>query len=316
MTAGPPRVTIVTQTRIRPGHEAGFAAWQERIGGAIGQAPGFIEQSVMPPSPPVQVDWVILQRFESSATALAWLHSGQRLQLLQDAQEMLLGNDDVHLLADGDAGVMPSPVSAIISTRVRPGREGAYRRWEHRIAAAQARAPGFQGYRFQPPIPGVQADWLAILRFDTDANLQAWLASPERQKLLKEAEDFTEAVQLRLAHSGFDQWFQPGARAKMPPAWRQNMLVVSMLYPVVFLFGRWVDAPLLAGKLGIPFWLALFVGNVVSVTILNYLVPWISRRFAWWLGAPNRAADPLNLAGVAAVGAIYAVCMAVFATLF
>lgn len=220
MTAGPPRVTIVTQTRVRPGHEAGFAAWQGRIGGAIGQAPGFIEQSVMPPSPPVQVDWVILQRFESSATALAWLHSPQRLPLLQDAQEMLLGYDDIHLLADGDAGVMPSPVSAIIATGVRPG-EGAYRRWEHRIAAAQARAPGFQGYRFQPPIPGVQADWLALC-----------------------------------------------------------------------------------------------VGNVVSVTILNCLVPWISRRLGWWLGAPNRAADPLNLAGVAAVSAICARCMAVFATLF
>ena len=76
----------------------------------------------------------------------------------------------------------------MISTRIKPGQEAAYRQWEQRIAAAQARAPGFQGYRLEPPIPGVQDHWVVILRFDTDANLQAWLDSPERQKLLHEAD--------------------------------------------------------------------------------------------------------------------------------
>ena len=87
--------------------------------------------------------------------------------------------------SDGGAGVLPAPVSAVISTRVKPGQETAYRAWEQRIAAAQSKAPGFQGYRFEPPVPGVQEDWLAILRFDTEANLQAWLDSPERHKLLR-----------------------------------------------------------------------------------------------------------------------------------
>ena len=81
---------------------------------------------------------------------------------------MLVGRDDIHIVNDG--GVLPSPVSAVISTRIKPGQEAAYRAWEQSIAAAQARAPGFQGYRFEPPVPGVQDDWLAILRFDTEAN--------------------------------------------------------------------------------------------------------------------------------------------------
>ena len=310
------RVTVVTQTRIRPGHEVAFAAWQERIAAAAAAVPGFIEQSVLPPSPPVQMDWVILQRFTSAASALSWLHSDQRLQLVQDAHDMLLGNDDIHLLTDGETGAMPSPVSAIISTRIKPGKEDLYRRWEQRMAAAQARAGGFQGYRFEPPIPGVQEDWLAILRFDTEANLQSWLASPARQKLLREAGEFTDEVHLRLARTGFDQWFQVAGAAGRPPAWRQNMLVLSLLYPVVFLFGVWVQTPLLSRSLGMPFWLALFVGNVASVILLNYLVPWTSQRFAWWLRAPNRIADPVNLGGTAAILCLYAIALVVFARLF
>jgi uncharacterized protein len=310
------RVTIVTQTRIRSGQEVAFATWQERIGASVARFPGFIEQSVMPPSPPVQVDWVILQRFDSSTDALSWLHSEERLQLVQDAHDILVGNDDIHLLTDDEAGAMPSPVSAIISTRIKPGKEAIYRRWEQRMAAAQARANGFQGYRFEPPVPGVQEDWLAILRFDTEANLQSWLASPARHKLLGEANEFTDEVHLRLARTGFDQWFQVAGAAARAPAWRQNMLVLSLLYPVVFLFGVSVQTPLLMQVFGMPFWLSLFVGNVVSVILLNYLVPWTSRRFAWWLRAPNRIADPINLAGTAAILGLYAIALIVFARLF
>jgi uncharacterized protein len=310
------RVTVVTQTRVRPGQEVAFAAWQEWIGGVVATIPGFIEQSVMPPSPPVQMDWVILQRFSSSASALSWLHSEQRLQLMQNAHDMLVGNDDIHLLTDSEAGVMPAPVSAIISTRIKPGKEDVYRRWEQRIAAAQSRAAGFQGYRFEPPIPGVQEDWLAILRFDTEANLQTWLASPARQKLLGESGEFTEEVHLRLARTGFDQWFQLGEGTGRPPAWRQNMLVLSLLYPAVFLFGAWVQTPVLSKTFGMPFWLTLFVGNVASVILLNYLVPWTSQHFAWWLRAPNRIADPMNLGGIAAILGLYAIALAAFALLF
>jgi hypothetical protein len=51
---------------------------------------------------------------------------------------------------------------------------------------------------------------------------------------------------------------------------RQNMLVLLMLYPVVFLFGYFVQNPLLIGRAALPFAVALFIGNVMSVVLLNY----------------------------------------------
>ena len=52
--------TLVTQTRVREGKDEAFAQWQQAMSQAAAECRGFIEQSIMPPSPPAQTDWVIL----------------------------------------------------------------------------------------------------------------------------------------------------------------------------------------------------------------------------------------------------------------
>jgi hypothetical protein len=298
---------------VRPESADAFARWQDDTSRAVAAFPGFIKQTVMPPSPPAQVDWVILQRFASSEAAVAWLHSEQRLKRIAGASPMLLGRDDIHLVNDGETGVLPSPVSAVISTRIKPGQEAAYRAWEQRIAAAQSRAKGFQGYRFEPPVPGVQDHWLAIVRFDTEANLQAWLDSPERQTLLRDAAAFTEEFHARIVRTGFDQWFPLQAGGTRPVAvWKMNMLVLLMLYPVVFLFGYFVQTPYLTGRAGLHFAIALFIGNIVSVVTVNYLVTWTSGRVTWWLQPAGPNARRIEVAGTALVLALYAVMVLAF----
>ena len=240
----------------------------------------------MPPSPPAQVDWVILQRFASDRgrAALAELRASG-CNASQGAAPMLLGRDDVHLVSDGGAGVLPAPVSAVISTRIKPGQEAAYRAWEQRIAAAQSKAPGFQGYRFEPPVPGVQEDWLAILRFDTEANLQAWLDSPERQELLEEAAPL---------HRGIPRPHRAHRLRSMVPDPRPGAPAPAGLEAE---HARPADA--LSG--GLPVWrsacrrrcLMRRLGPAVrdravhrqrrERPLLNYLVPWTSNRFSWWL---------------------------------
>ncbi len=314
VTPGP--VTIVTQTRVQAGKESEFARWQDEIGRRVAGFPGFIKQTVMPPKPPSQVDWVIQQQFASADAAVAWLHSEERTGLVQQIQPMLAGADDIHIVADQEAGVRPAPISAVVSTRIKPGQEAAYRQWEQKIAAAQSKAPGFQGYRFEPPIPGVQDDWLAILRFDSEAHLQAWLDSPVRQKLLKESESFTQEVHFRIARTGFDQWFPTGgAGGSGPAAWKMNMVVLLLIYPIVFLFGLFVQTPILMGRMQVPFWLALFIGNVVSVLILDRLVPWTSKHLGWWLQPKSPNPKAINMAGAALMVLLYLVSLLIFARL-
>ncbi|HXJ84659.1 MAG TPA: antibiotic biosynthesis monooxygenase [Candidatus Methylomirabilis sp.] len=304
-------VTIITQTRVRSEAGEAFARWQDETGRVIASVPGFIRQTVMPPSPPLQVDWMILQRFADEASAMAWLTSEERQRRVRDVAPMLVGVDDVHLVHDGGPGLQPAPVSAVISTRIRPGQEAAYRRWEQRIASAQASAPGFQGYRLEQPIPGVQDDWVVILRFNSEANLHRWFASPERRQLIEEAGAFTEEYHTRIARTGFDQWFPVKADAPPPAPWKANMLVLALLYPIVFLFGTWVQTPWLEGRPGLPFYLALFIAKIIGILILSSVVPWISNRLAWWL-SPAMPSSRTDLTGAALMVAMYVLCLLVF----
>src|SRR5262249_18921786 len=155
--------------------------------------------------------------------------------------------------------------------------------------------------------------WLSILRFDSEAHLQAWLDSPERKALLEESGAFTQEFHARIARTGFDQWFPSGAPGTKPaPAWKQNMIALLLLYPLVFLFGYFVQAPLLVGHAGLPFAVALFIGNVVSITSLNYLVPWTSIRFAWWLSPAQHGGRRIDAAGGALLILFYAALVFVF----
>ena len=205
--------------------------------------------------------------------------------------------------------MQPAPVSAVISTRVKPGKEPEYRAWERKIAAAQSKAPGLQGYRFEPPMPGVQEDFVAILRFDSEANLQAWLDFAGAQASCSRRPS-------RSPRSSTPGWRAPasssgsataGGRRRAPAVWKMDMIVLLLLYPIVFLFGVFVQTPLLFGRVGLPFAIALFIGNVVSVLSLNYLVPWTSIRFSWWLAPSQANRTKLNIAGAVLVSAIYLV---------
>jgi antibiotic biosynthesis monooxygenase (ABM) superfamily enzyme len=310
---GDGEVTVVTQTGVRAESNAEFDQWQQETCRVIERFPGFLKQTVLPPSPPAQDDWVILQRFTNSASAISWLNSAERLDRLTVVQPLLTGRADVHVVAGPAEASTASPVSAIISTRIKPGCEEAYRRWEQRMAVAQSAAAGLQGYRFEPPIPGVQEDWLAILRFDTEANLQAWLDSPARLALVTEAEPLTEEFHYRVARTGFDQWFPVPPEGQKPPAiWKQNMIVLLMLYPVVFLFGYAVQVPLLMRGWGVPFAVALLIGNVVSVILLNWMVPYTSGKFLWWLVPGGKRGLRTDALGGAIVGAGLIIMMIIF----
>lgn len=313
-------VTIVTQTGVRPESAEAFSRWQGETSTIIAKFPGFIEQRLLPPAPPVQLDWVILQRFAALDDARGWLGSPERAKRIEGLGTMVVGRDDVHIMADQDDRQKHAPVSAMIATRVKPGKEAEYMAWERKIAAAQSNAPGLQGYRFEPPMPGVQDDFVAILRFDSEQNMQAWLDSPVRARLLEEADPLTEEFHARITRSGFEQWFRAdGADAAAPlPVWKMDMVVLLLLYPIVFLWGFYIGTPLLAEKWHLPFAVNLFIGNIFSVGLTGFLVPWTANGpLAWWLRPknPNQALG-VHLLGAAIVCAIYAACVWIFWKLF
>lgn len=58
------------------------------------------------------------------------------------------------------------------------------------------------------PVDGVQDDWTALYRYDTDEHASAWLESDERKQLLEDGRRFKD-FELRRISSPFGSWFAP-----------------------------------------------------------------------------------------------------------
>jgi antibiotic biosynthesis monooxygenase (ABM) superfamily enzyme len=309
--------SVVSQMRVIPDRSEEFIRWLERVNEAAERAPGFIAQVSIAPSHLVQVDWAITQRFSGLAHARAWLQSGDWQQLSVEIRPALVGPLDVHLIADSSGGYHDTPVLAVIYTRVLPEQMHAFVQWQQRIAAAEAMFDGFRGYKLEPPIPDVQDEWVMLVRFDTDTHLEAWLNSEQRRQLLREADVFASETRYRKIRGGFESWFtgDDGTNQRLPPAWKQNMVVLLMLYPVAYLFGHWVGTPFLIRN-GVPVWGSVFLGNCVSVPLLGWvLVPRVKARMRWWL-SPQDSPNPMrDWSGAALVVLLYGFWLILFALL-
>jgi antibiotic biosynthesis monooxygenase (ABM) superfamily enzyme len=200
--------------------------------------------------------------------------------------------------------------SAIITTRVAPERHADFLRWQKQVSDAESHWPGFVAHRVEQPVDGVQEDWVVGVTFADPEALDAWLRSSERAALMRTGAEFSADQRLTRTARGFGFWSRDTAP---DPVFKSNLLILLMLYPLVFLWGYFVSAPLIDSH-GVPFWLSLFIGNVVSTQLLGWLLaPWIFRRFRWWLNSPNSVRR--HVFGYALLIGLYVVSMALFAWL-
>ncbi|MET0704946.1 MAG: antibiotic biosynthesis monooxygenase [Mycobacterium sp.] len=81
--------------------------------------------------------------------------------------------------------------TVIIGQRVRPGSEEPYVTWQHSLNEIASHYPGFIGAEVTAPTD-VQPDWVVVYRFDSVANVQAWLNSATRQERLAEGRDYLD----------------------------------------------------------------------------------------------------------------------------
>jgi hypothetical protein len=93
-----------------------------------------------------------------------------------------------------------------------------------------------------------------------------------------------------------------------------DAVVLLLLYPIVFLWGVYVGTPLLDHALHLPFAVNLFIGNIFSVGLTGFLVPWTANGpLAWWLRPKTpKQATGVHLLGAAIICAIYAGCVWAF----
>jgi len=175
-----------------------------------------------------------------------------------------------------------SHVTAVITHRVRPGREAAYEHWMRGIAADARRFDGHLGVHILRPQPGGSPDYVIVLQFDTCPHLEAWLHSEQRRGWIERAQPLIREQESIQVLTGLEAWFQmPSQRGPATPRrYKQAVLVWVGVTSISLLVSPHVAA-LLASWPWVP---RVAVNVAVTVGLLTYVVmPFLSRRFRAWL---------------------------------
>ncbi|MFI1253027.1 antibiotic biosynthesis monooxygenase [Streptomyces netropsis] len=306
--------TVVTSQKVRAGRVDEYQRWQTRTNEAAREFEGFEGSEVYPPGADSENEWVAVFRFSGVGALTAWLESDRRRDLLAEGRELFEEPPTQEVLRGGaPAEQAPETVTAVISHVVRPGREKDFLRWQEKILKAQESSPGFMGSELFKPVEGVQEHWVVVFRFDSREHLEDWLESDARRDLLEEGRAYFESYDVRKVGSAFSGWFRfdKGAQDGAPPNWKQAMSVVLALYPTVMVLNLTVGFEL--GQLGVPGYVGLFIGNVLSVSALTWLLmPLVNKAFAFWL-VPSRArSHRVHVAGAALMVLCYLLFIVIF----
>ncbi|OBK31674.1 hypothetical protein A5634_13325 [Mycobacterium asiaticum] len=286
-----------------------FDRWVVEYITAARQANGYVgaRQSVHTGE---QLDCAVAVTFGSTESLDAWLDSAQRRAVLAEGATHGVWRSDADLiLADGE---LPPGNAGVFLHSVAHGKDTEFASAQRDLTSVSSIFPGYLGTALFPA--DASGQWMSVLRFRTAGQLANWIRSGERQQALPSlrnelTRDFAELP--RSAPFGSTVRVADG-QTKITPAWKSAMLVVLCLYPTVMLLTKWL-APVLS-RLGIDQVPAVFVGNVVSVALLQWvLVPAASRPFRRWLDPIDGASAGISALGATVVIGCYALLLGIFA---
>jgi len=300
--------TVIIGERVHPGCEQEFIAWQHELNEAASRYPGFIGAEVAPPTA-VQPDWGVVYRFDSIANVQAWMNSATRQDGLAAGRKFVDGPPTQQVIG-GAAKPADQLVTVVVTHRVNPDDIVDFLAWQDRLRLAETTFDGFRGTELFRPIDGVQDEWTAMYRYATAEDLDKWLISQERQKLLAEGKKFSD-FQLRTVDNSFGSWFafdEKGAEA--PPSDVKTSIAVWVgLYPTVVLLS------LVLSPLHMPLWLGLLIGNLFSSLLMTFVTMpyYVNPLLKYWLRPPpNVPAAKTNWRGIGIAAAALAFWTVVF----
>ena len=299
MQAGPSILTVIYP--VRPDQEHSFHEWLAKLNQSAFAASGFLGMGTdTRQERPTEIEWTVTYKFDADGDRDAWMTSASRVQARAEGGKLFTSAPQETLgLEEGRARSL-----MVVRSHVPPNQEAEWHAAQARFLAAVGKFPGFDGIDVFKPATGSDV-WTTVLSFRTQEDLSRWEESPERRALLDEfAIDREDEV--IATPSAYGQWFSSGATAAAnSPTWKQAMVALLVLFPLVTLYdmtlgnaagaGLKVAGHPVFGGLGLPFPFVVFLGNVVGTILLSWVImPVVIRAFDWWLNPFATAAQTLR----------------------
>lgn len=292
---------------IRPEIKLHFVAWQAQLNALISGWDGFISLEFLS-CDEQGLEWAIVQRFYNVSSLSDWQNSSIYKKLMAELHTFASASGIEEKTAGEE--LLKNGITEVIITHVNPLNEKPYREWSAKIHQIEATFEGFRGVYIQSPHTSGGEHWITLLQFDTAQHLDRWLESPERQKILKESSDIISSLETHRMASPYAGWFYSIAKnAEIPSVWKQTMLVLLVLFPIVMLEMQYLS-PLLKG---VNTSLAMFIGNILSVSLIAFpMMPLVIRGLSWWLFPQRNRTRQMTWMGLILVILLYLIEIAFF----
>ncbi len=178
--------------------------------------------------------------------------------------------------------------SAVIEHIVLKNKQTAFRQWHQSLVLSMQKAEGYIQIDSPEPLEcknGV-LKWYSVMHFDSPDHLNDWLNSCDRKELMKTGQQFFETYRFKSFTTGLEGWFSNQSGTEMtslgPSAWKQALIVVLGLYPVVFLQSKLFES--LGVMQSWSFANSMIVNLFITTIILTWFVmPQITRPLGFWL---------------------------------
>ncbi|MGH8048729.1 MAG: antibiotic biosynthesis monooxygenase [Chthoniobacterales bacterium] len=303
-------VTGIVWRRVTPGNEPQAEDIMRELMALSRRHEGFLGSEIFPPIPGVQDAYVVLYRFDSGTRLRKWLGCDRRQELLQQMTGLLLEPAKEFFFAH--ARQRAGTASTVLAYRIRDGREAEFVGWRRRVFAEMQKWEGFLGVESFDTIEDGEPEFIVVVRFDSRPHLDAWLHSPVRQAFLRELNEYVHHFAVRRIGSGFEGWFDISANTSPPARWRQALLILSALFPVIMAM-RHLLSPVFEL---LPLPAAFLILLTLDLAFLTYVVmPHYTRRMNFWLRPTPDATWRGELAGWAVIAGILGVTLCVFLAL-
>ncbi len=292
-------VTGIVWRRVAPGNEAQAEAIMQEIMLLARQAEGYLGSEIFPPIPGVQDGYVVLYRFSRGANVREWLECQRRQDLLRKIEGLLVEPSVEFFFAHGRK--QAGSASSVFAYRIRPEKQAEFQDWRRRILEEVRKWNGFLGTESFDALDGPDPEFIVVVRFDNRANLDAWMQSQVRNTFINEVGRYVHHFKLRRIGSGFEGWFDTSENAAPPVRWRQALVILSALFPVIMVFRQLLSPIFLMFPLPVAFLILLSL----DLAFLTYVVmPNYSRLMNFWLRPGTDSTWRSELSGFAIIGGI------------
>ena len=216
------------------------------------------------------------------------------------------GGDDISCLRSRrERDPLQGPLTVLATHKVLRGHEREFEDWCQELLEEQSRFDGFHGMEVIRPTCCDDQEHITIFRYDTQEQVEAWMTSPERERLRDKAREFEED-DFQVRYHSLEFWFindRPNDKDSSsssggggsgnggsspsspgpPPKWKMALVTYFVMWPSI----RYV-ASLYFMVEALPQWVAQMFGVMTVVTLTTYVtMPIVTMYVVPWFLFPD-----------------------------